>query len=303
MGCGQSQTDEELDCHYYQSNIFNILMIGAAGSGKTELIKQAISVSDYNEGEIYTSWMNSNYDDGPFVVNQYAPKELIKYVKNSISNINASTIENILHLLCFGYVRLMEKELKDVLIPNGVKQIIELYFAKPLVEAYITNLESVVYRFREISDEYIDHWSYYYDKISAVMFVIDLSCLDEICMDKNGENVNKMSYSFELFELFCVDVKQTHTPIWNKRDIFERKFRENPGLMSQCPEFENCKDEYGSEAICNIRHAFEKRMTDNNNLQIYPHVTCASDRNCIKRTWTDCQHIIINASLSGAGLM
>eukprot|EP01083_Nonionella_stella_P312110 1115209_1 len=280
----------------------NILVLGATGSGKTELIKQAISCNDtlgYDETNIDETWMKLQYDDGPFIVNQYVPKQLMEYATTNRGNDACIDMES----LCSAYIGCIECDNKHLLIPKSIKILIISYCSKPILKSYIANIagQQEPVQFLEVSEYSMSNWCYLYHKISVVLFTIDSSSYDEY-IELDGKQINQMSHSFQLFSSFIHNTgwDKDRAPLlvfWNKSDQFAWKCRRVP--ITVCPEFvmdvvdddtDNLLNINDYDALVFMRTTFEGKM--NYKEALYSHVTCATDRSCIKRTWTGCMHVM-----------
>jgi len=158
-------------------------------------------------------------------------------------------------------------------------------------------------------------WIRYFVDVRALIFVISLSCFDEITF-ANAE-LNCMEDSLVLFKetihnkLFV----DTHSILFlNKRDLFANKILKVP--ITDCPvfgDFETFKHETTihsnphdyEQTTAYIRHKFESIANEQVNGQrkrIYTHITCAMDKGNIEHVFNAVKHILISGNIMREGL-
>ena len=144
-------------------------------------------------------------------------------------------------------------------------------------------------------------WIHCFEMVTAVIFVAALSCYDEVMFE--DEERNSMSDSIELFGKICNNeyFKETAMILFlNKKDLYAEKIESVP--ITTCPDFEHYDGLPKSydETTAFIKRQFEVKDQQNQK-QIFTHLTCAVDKNQVEKVFNDIQTVIINASLAQGG--
>jgi len=148
-------------------------------------------------------------------------------------------------------------------------------------------------------------WIHCFENVTAVIFVASLSCYDE-CMFEDQEK-NSMTDQLELFEKICNEKyfdKTSMILFLNKKDLFAEKLADNRPI-TLCKDFEDYNGTADSveETSSFIKGVFTSKNNPGNDKNIFAHLTCATDQNNVSKVFNDVQHIIIEDSLTSAGLM
>eukprot|EP01084_Bolivina_argentea_P231396 390249_1 len=147
-------------------------------------------------------------------------------------------------------------------------------------------------------------WIHCFESVTAMIFVVSLSCYDEVMFEDEG--VNSMVDSLALFETICNNEWFEKTSIilfLNKKDLFLEKLNEKKAI-TLCPEFESYDGDHTFEdTTAFIKTAFVNKNKSPDDKSIFTHLTCATDKNNVEKVFNDVQHIIIENSLMSAGLM
>eukprot|EP01084_Bolivina_argentea_P273461 465822_1 len=144
-------------------------------------------------------------------------------------------------------------------------------------------------------------WIHCFEHVSAVLFVVSLSCYDEILYE--DEFRNRMHESLDFFEEICNSrwfINTAMILILNKSDLFALKIQRVP--LSVCFKEYHGSDSY-DDCLSHVRMQFEQRNRNSRDKQVYSFVTCATDKDNVNRLFSDIQHILTNASLSRGGLI
>merc|ERR1719474_217874 len=147
-------------------------------------------------------------------------------------------------------------------------------------------------------------WIKCFDSVTAVIFVASLSCYDEELFE--DFHVNTMTDQLTLFGDIINNPSLMSTSMilfLNKRDLFAEKIKDVP--LSTCDSFATYKGPPTSfdQTTKYIRKAFTSLNETPNQRNIFTHVTCATNQDNIEKVFADVQHIVIESSLIGAGLM
>ena len=155
-------------------------------------------------------------------------------------------------------------------------------------------------------------WINCFNEVKAVIFVISLSCFNEMMYE--DLNKNCMVDSLELFASTINNKHFTDTHIilfLNKKDLFATKIAQVP--ITACPAFHDF-DQFNHEqtihsnpkdyeqTTCYIKFKFESLNENSKRKQIYTHLTCAMERTNIENVFNDVKHIVITQNLFNEGL-
>lgn len=173
-------------------------------------------------------------------------------------------------------------------------------------------------------------WIHCFDGVTAVMFVGVLSEYDMVLYE--DDSTNRMEETLSLFSEICNYRYFSDTAMilfLNKRDLFEEKMKQGKSKLSQCPVFREKRwnieynvnddggdDDYTEEEIyamypeidtydggCRAIQSKFIELNKNPTKQIYPHHTCATDRDNISFVFESVREIIIKGALDDAGLV
>ncbi len=153
-------------------------------------------------------------------------------------------------------------------------------------------------------------WIHLFENVTAVCFVASLSAYDQYLYE--DPEVNRMHESLNLFEEICKLewFEKTHFILFlNKRDLFREKIVNTP--LSVCfPEYKDQKfdrrDPQSIRALVHRTAGFCKyKFLERNKIpkKIYAHTTNATNTRNVEKVFNNCQDIIIQKRLAGAGLL
>ncbi len=145
-----------------------------------------------------------------------------------------------------------------------------------------------------------------FEFVVAVIYIASLTSYDELLHEDS--NVNSMVDQLELFDDICNNpslLKTSMILFLNKKDLFRHKHCEREIPLHACPSFADY-DEQGvfdyNKGTQFIMDAFT-RLNNSQTREIFPHMTCATDKNNIEKVFADVQLIVISAALSDGGYM
>ncbi|CAK5043472.1 unnamed protein product [Meloidogyne enterolobii] len=182
--------------------------------------------------------------------------------------------------------------------------------------ASTTGVHEIFFSFRRFGIRLIDvggqkterrKWIHCFDNVSAILYVISLSCYDQFL--EEDPSINRMDDSIELFRAMFYNqflFKCSFILFLNKKDLFEHKLRYVP-LKKFYPLFEEClvnitiDDQYG-EAVEFIKKMFMNVKEPESNRHIYAHVTNATDTKNIEFVFGATCDIVLQKNLSKAGM-
>jgi len=142
-------------------------------------------------------------------------------------------------------------------------------------------------------------WIHCFEHVTAVMFVVALSEYDQVCYE--DENTNRMTEALNLFDEILNSrwfIDTAMILFLNKRDLFAIKIQKVP-LTVWDANYTGGQD-YDT-AVSYLQDVFEKKKQSSTKV-IYTHVTCATDTSNVGAVFNAVKDIIINQSLSQAGL-
>lgn len=141
-------------------------------------------------------------------------------------------------------------------------------------------------------------WIHCFENVTAVLFVAAISAYDQVLYE--DETTSRMMEALELFEEITNSEWFERTSIilfLNKRDLFAEKLKRIP-LKNYFSAYNGSSYD---EATDFIQEMFEQKNQQDKD--IYTHITCATDTNNIYTVFSYVKDIIIKKGLSRAGLM
>jgi len=144
-------------------------------------------------------------------------------------------------------------------------------------------------------------WIHFFDNVTAVIFVVSLSCYDETTFE---EDINGMTESISVFDEQVNSRTFSNTSFilfLNKSDLFQDKIKKVP--IKTCDNFSaynGAATDY-NENLKFIKEYFEG-VNKNKARDVFQHVTCATNKNNVESVFNDVQTMIITASLADTGL-
>jgi len=143
-------------------------------------------------------------------------------------------------------------------------------------------------------------WIHCFENVTAVIFVAAMSEYNQVLYE--DETMNRLKESLNLFEEICNSKwfrKTSMILFLNKRDIFMDKIQKFP-LSEQFPEYTGGNN--FDEASEWIQQQFEEKNEDQDK-QIYTHITCATDTENVLAVFNAVKDIIIRKNLGRVGLL
>jgi GTPase SAR1 family protein len=151
-------------------------------------------------------------------------------------------------------------------------------------------------------------WIHCFDDVHAVIFVAAISEYDQVCFEDSS--TNRMHEALTLFNDVANSKWFTDTSIilfLNKRDLFEEKIKSVK--IKSLPEFDDYEGEE-NDYEDGIKY-FLKKFLDQldtqkhhgENKEIYHHVTCATDKDNVRKIFNASKEIILKNNLQSSGFM
>mmetsp|Transcript_16366 Transcript_16366/g.25862 ORF Transcript_16366/g.25862 Transcript_16366/m.25862 type:complete len:351 (-) Transcript_16366:916-1968(-) len=145
-------------------------------------------------------------------------------------------------------------------------------------------------------------WIHCFDTVHGILFVASLSCYDQNLFEDN--ELNAMDEALELFDIVVNSryfLQASMMLFLNKCDLFAQKIKVKP-LTICFPEYDG--DNQYDDCIEYITERFKQQMTSKRDAKsLYTHVTCATDRNNVKKVFDDVQHAVVTNALKHNGLI
>lgn len=162
-------------------------------------------------------------------------------------------------------------------------------------------------------------WIHCFDDVTAVIFVAALSEYDQSLYE--DANTNRMTEAIDLFDEICNNrffENSSMILFLNKKDLFEKKikkvqinsvkdFADYPHGVCTCGhgypnDDEPCTcgmQEFGRDYFLTKFIA----VKNDEDKEVYHHVTCATDTGNVKHVFNACKDIILKGNLKGSGFM
>jgi len=144
-------------------------------------------------------------------------------------------------------------------------------------------------------------WLHCFSGVTAILFVAALSEYDQVLFE--DEETNRMVEALNLFDEICnykVFKKTSMILFLNKRDLFAEKIKKVPLTKGCFPDYHGENSYDGASSF--ILEQFRARNRDGEK-QIYPHLTCATDRDNVKVVFNAVKDTVIRRSLEEGGLI
>lgn len=152
-------------------------------------------------------------------------------------------------------------------------------------------------------------WIHCFDNVTAVVFVAAINEYDQVLFEDN--HTSRIDEALKLFEEICNSpwFKRTSMILFlNKNDIFEEKLFKYP-LRIPGERYDDFKGPYANEPGVSKAKAIDAAQqyllklflskNQNEEKEIYHHITCATDTRNIELVFAATRDIILKANLNG----
>jgi len=132
------------------------------------------------------------------------------------------------------------------------------------------------------------HWKDYLDNATAILFCASLAEYDQKL--REDKTVSRMQETLSLFEQVCKSPVSQSIPIillLNKTDLFKEKLQKKP-ITVFFKEYRG--PQTYQESADYVKQRFLQMRV--NEVEIFPHFTCAVDTDSIKLVWKDVRELI-----------
>eukprot|EP01083_Nonionella_stella_P055488 146360_1 len=148
-------------------------------------------------------------------------------------------------------------------------------------------------------------WIHCFDNVTAVIFVASLSCFDQGLYE--SAFVNAMDETLNLWDEILNSrwFRPTSMILFlNKCDLFEYKLEEKKKDLKVCfAEYDGANSYQDGVEYVKLQFLMKNRKQSGHAREIFCHITCATDKNNVKKVFHDVQNIVVNSALSRGGLL
>jgi len=164
------------------------------------------------------------------------------------------------------------------------------------------DVDNVHYRMVDVGGQRSERkkWMHCFQDVTAAIFCVALSEYDLLLYE--DDQTNRMAESLKLFKEICNNkwfVNSSIILFLNKKDLFEKKIQVTD--LNVCfPEYTGGKNfEAASQFIKTIF------LSQNTNplKQIFPHITCATDRSNVEYVFTDLRSTLLQKAIQSSDLL
>jgi guanine nucleotide-binding protein G(i) subunit alpha len=190
----------------------------------------------------------------------------------------------------YGYIPTEQDVLRTSIKTTGI---VEINF----------EVKSIVFKMFDTGGQRTERkkWIHCFEGVTAIIFIVALSEYDLKLIE--DQEVNRMVESMKLFDSICNSTWFVQTSIilfLNKKDLFQEKIVEHP---ITCCFSDYQGDNTYEESATYIQQQFEDLNKKENEKEIYPHFTCATDTSNVKFVFDAVTDVIIRKNLDEMGLM
>jgi len=146
-------------------------------------------------------------------------------------------------------------------------------------------------------------WIHCFEDVTAVLFCVAISEFDQVLYEDS--NVNRMAESLKLFHEICTSKWFGHVAIilfLNKSDLFQEKIESGKSITTAFPDYK------GPNTYNDCTEFIKEKFLDvvdpgtGKPKEIYPHLTCATDTNNVRKVFDSVQAFMTNTALGDVGL-
>uniref|UniRef100_A0A914GXT5 Uncharacterized protein n=1 Tax=Globodera rostochiensis TaxID=31243 RepID=A0A914GXT5_GLORO len=323
-----------------------ILILGSADSGKSTIVKQMriLHTNGFSETELinyrymlYTNYIGSLHYIARGIALLHIPvppneRDLVDRFAYSFSKFLDLDDDNMIKLIhnfiTYNSVTKACQRLTEFYVPDNTnylfaesKRILVTDYRPSAVDviyarASTTGVHEIMFGFRRFSIRLIDvggqkterrKWIHCFDNVSAILYVVSLSCYDQFM--EEDPSINRMNDSIELFRAMFFNqflIRSSFILFFNKKDLFEKKLRHVP-LHKFYPTFEDrtkniTDDDQYAEALEFMKKLFMDVNKPEKNRHIYAHVTNATDTMNIEFVFGATCDIVLQNNLTRSGM-
>ncbi|XP_055073801.2 guanine nucleotide-binding protein G(q) subunit alpha isoform X2 [Misgurnus anguillicaudatus] len=191
-------------------------------------------------------------------------------------------------------------------IPTA-QDVLRVRFPTTGINDYSFSVEKITLRIVDVGGQKSERrkWIHCFENVTSLIFLASLSEFDQVLEENNKEN--RMRESLSLF------YTTIHSPWFatasiilflNKMDILAEKIQTSD-LQTYFPDFRGNRRD-AQEAMGFISEIYKQKAVNVENKEckhIYPHFTCATDTNNIRKVFNDVKDTVLIASLKEYGVL
>uniref|UniRef100_A0A914UJJ8 Uncharacterized protein n=1 Tax=Plectus sambesii TaxID=2011161 RepID=A0A914UJJ8_9BILA len=321
-----------------RAHTLKLLLLGGSESGKSTIVKQMkyLHLSGFSESELL-NFKFSVYNNVIEIVHQILdaaqllqfslPGDIQREIEEFLSNdtsiqLNTNAVSKLVRFRDTPEVQKIIKSCNEINLPDNAEyfmsrlEIMNEDGFVPMKEDIIrcriitTGVHEIMFQYKSEKLKLIDvggqktqrrKWIHCFDDVTAILFVIALSCYDQQLAEDNTEN--RMEDSIKLFKEITSNKFLSRSSLilfLNKKDVFEKKIVQKP-LKVCFPEYKG-SNTY-KEASSYIKRKVLKAQVDNGiKREVFPHFTNATDTRNIDRVFNSAIETVILKNLNKAGM-
>lgn len=192
-------------------------------------------------------------------------------------------------------------------IPNA-QDVLRVRFPTTGIHDYSFNVKAITLRIVDVGGQKSERrkWIHCFENVTSLIFLASLSEYDQVLEER--ETDNRMEESLALFYTTIHSPWFLNTSIilfLNKTDILADKIQTSD-LQKYFPGFtgNKCDAEDAKTYICKMyKQQAQSRDKREENKTLYPHFTCATDTNNIRKVFSDIKDTVLLKSLRDYGVI
>ncbi|XP_068599282.1 guanine nucleotide-binding protein subunit alpha-14-like [Brachionichthys hirsutus] len=188
------------------------------------------------------------------------------------------------------------------------QDVLRVRFPTTGIHDYAFNIKNITLRIVDVGGQKSERrkWIHCFEDVTSLIFLASLSEYDQVLEER--ETINRMQESLALFYTTIHSPWFLNTSIilfLNKTDILADKIR-NSDLQRYFPSFTGKKQD-AQDAMNYILKLYEQESINRDksckSKTLYPHFTCATDTNNIRRVFNDIRDTVLLKSLKDYGII
>ncbi|XP_030582623.1 guanine nucleotide-binding protein subunit alpha-11-like [Archocentrus centrarchus] len=188
------------------------------------------------------------------------------------------------------------------------QDVLRVRFPTTGIHDYSFTINTITLRIVDVGGQKSERrkWIHCFENVTSLIFLASLSEYDQVLEER--ETINRMQESLALFYTTIHSQWFHSTSIilfLNKTDILADKIKTSD-LQKYFPNFIG-KRQDPEEAMKFIRKLYEQQAINHNNREewktLYPHFTCATDTNNIRKVFSDVKDTVLLKSLRDYGII
>lgn len=185
------------------------------------------------------------------------------------------------------------------------QDVLRVRFPTTGIHDYSFKIKNITLRIVDVGGQKSERrkWIHCFENVTSLIFLASLSEYDQVLEER--ETTNRMHESLSLFYITIHSPWFNSTSIilfLNKTDILADKIQTSD-LQNYFPHFTG-RRQNADDAKDFIKRMYEQRAINNNERKtLYPHFTCATDTNQIRKVFEDVKDTVLLKSLGDYGIL